>query len=114
MKVIVLGSSHGGYEAVEELLLTHPKAEVQWYEKGDFISFMGWGTQMYLEGVVKDVNSIRYMTAEEMEQRGVRVFTLLFSWNSGWYNACCWKCCFLCTTNTYFEKIINTNDSKMA
>lgn len=30
---------------------------------------------MYLEGVVKDVNSIRYMTAEEMEQRGVRVFT---------------------------------------
>ena len=30
---------------------------------------------MYLEGVVKDVNSIRYMTAEEMERRGVRVFT---------------------------------------
>ncbi|MGM0215280.1 hypothetical protein IGI42_002874 [Enterococcus sp. AZ109] len=30
---------------------------------------------MYLEGVVKDVNSIRYATAEEMEQRGVRVFT---------------------------------------
>ena len=26
---------------------------------------------MYLEGVVKDVNSIRYMTAEEMERRGV-------------------------------------------
>ena len=41
MKVIVLGSSHGGYEAVEELLLTPPKAEVQWNEKGDFISFMG-------------------------------------------------------------------------
>ena len=34
MKVIVLGSSHGGYEAVEELLLAHPKADVQWYEKG--------------------------------------------------------------------------------
>ncbi len=30
---------------------------------------------MYLEGVVKDVDSIRYMTPEEMEQRGVRVFT---------------------------------------
>ena len=30
---------------------------------------------MYLEGVVKDVNSIRYMTAEEMEKCGVRVFT---------------------------------------
>lgn len=30
---------------------------------------------MYLEGVVTDVNSIRYMTAEEMEKRGVHVFT---------------------------------------
>ncbi|WP_321572521.1 hypothetical protein [Enterococcus avium] len=33
MKVIVLGSSHGGYEAVEELLLTHPKAEVHGTKK---------------------------------------------------------------------------------
>ena len=33
MKVIVLGSSHGGYEAVEELLNLHPDAEIQWYEK---------------------------------------------------------------------------------
>lgn len=32
---------------------------------------------MYLEGVVKDVNSIRYMTAEEMERRGVRVLPTL-------------------------------------
>lgn len=30
---------------------------------------------MYLEGVVKNVDSIRYMTAEGMEKRGVRVFT---------------------------------------
>ena len=42
MKVIVLGSSHGGYEAVEELLNLHPDAEIQWYEKGDFISFLSW------------------------------------------------------------------------
>lgn len=74
MKVIVLGSSHGGYEAVEELLLLHPDAEIQWYEKGDFISFLSCGMQLYLEGKVKDVNSVRYMTAEEMEKRGVSVF----------------------------------------
>ncbi|MDO5695824.1 MAG: hypothetical protein Q4P30_03590 [Eubacteriales bacterium] len=40
MKVIVLGSSHGGYEAVEELLETNSDAQIQWYEKGDYISFM--------------------------------------------------------------------------
>lgn len=75
MKVIVLGSSHGGYEAVEELLNLHPDAQIQWYEKGDFISFLSCGMQLYLEGKVKDVNSVRYMTGEEMESRGVNVFS---------------------------------------
>ncbi|EOL44359.1 FAD-dependent oxidoreductase [Enterococcus caccae] len=75
MKVIVLGSSHGGYEAVEELLNIHPDAEIQWYEKGDFISFLSCGMQLYLEGKVKDVNSVRYMTGEKMESRGVNVFS---------------------------------------
>ncbi|MEI5992540.1 FAD-dependent oxidoreductase [Candidatus Enterococcus mansonii] len=75
MKVIVLGSSHGGYEAVEELLNLHPDAQIQWYEKGDFISFLSCGMQLYLEGKVKDVNSVRYMTGEKMESRGVSVFS---------------------------------------
>ncbi|MBO0447888.1 FAD-dependent oxidoreductase [Enterococcus ureilyticus] len=75
MKVIVLGSSHGGYEAVEELLNLHPDAEIQWYEKGDFISFLSCGMQLYLEGKVKDVNAVRYMTGEKMESRGVNVFS---------------------------------------
>lgn len=75
MKVIVLGSSHGGYEAVEELLNLHPDAEIQWYEKGDFISFLSCGMQLYLEGKVKDVNSVRYMTGEKMESKGVNVFS---------------------------------------
>lgn len=38
MKVIVLGASHGGIEAVEALRLMCPKANVQWYDKGDFSS----------------------------------------------------------------------------
>lgn len=38
MKVIVLGGSHGGIEAVEALRLMCPNANVQWYDKGDFSS----------------------------------------------------------------------------
>ena len=45
MKVIVVGSSHGGYEAVRELLQDYPQAEIQWYEKGNFISFLSCGIQ---------------------------------------------------------------------
>lgn len=74
MKVIVLGSSHGGFEAVNELLETVPGAQIQWYEKGDFISFLSCGMQMYLEGKVKDVDTIRYSNENEMSSKGVQVF----------------------------------------
>ncbi|RHW50101.1 FAD-dependent oxidoreductase [Bombilactobacillus bombi] len=74
MKVVVVGSSHGGFEAVQELLQDYPQAEIQWYEKGDFLSFLSCGMQLYLEGVVKDVNSVSYATKEDMEKKGVHVF----------------------------------------
>lgn len=74
MKVIVLGSSHGGFEACNELLELYPKAEIQWYEKGDFISFLSCGMQLYLEGVVKDVDTIRYSNEYEMSSKGIKVF----------------------------------------
>lgn len=73
-KVIVVGSSHGGYEAVQQLLLDAPNAEIQWYEKGGFLSFLSCGMQLYLEGVVKDVNAVRYATVEGESAKGVHVF----------------------------------------
>ena len=75
MKVIVVGSSHGGYEAVREILADQPEAEIQWYEKGDFLSFLSCGMQLYLEGVVKNVNDVSYATPENMQAQGVAVFT---------------------------------------
>lgn len=74
MKVIVVGSSHGGYETVEGLLKQNPDTEIQWYEKGDFLSFLSCGMQLYLEGKVKKVNSVSYATPEEMSKKGVSVF----------------------------------------
>ena len=74
MKVIVVGSSHGGYETVEGLLRQDSNTEIQWYEKGDFLSFLSCGMQLYLEGKVKKVNSVSYATPEEMEKKGVSVF----------------------------------------
>ena len=74
MKVIVLGSSHGGYEACNELLELYPHATIHWYEKGDFISFLSCGMQLYLEGIVKDVDTIRYSNEFEMSAKGINVF----------------------------------------
>ncbi|VDG33109.1 NADH peroxidase [Lactobacillus plantarum JDM1] [Lactiplantibacillus mudanjiangensis] len=74
MKVIVVGSSHGGYETVRGILATQPDTEIQWYEQGDFLSFLSCGMQLYLEGTVKDVNQVRYATPEGMTKAGVHVF----------------------------------------
>ncbi|MQS88226.1 FAD-dependent oxidoreductase [Companilactobacillus mishanensis] len=74
MKVIVVGSSHGGYETVRGILKQNPDTEIQWYEKGDFLSFLSCGMQLYLEGKVKKVNSVSYATPEEMEKQGVAVY----------------------------------------
>ncbi|UQS86200.1 FAD-dependent oxidoreductase (plasmid) [Nicoliella spurrieriana] len=74
MKVIVLGSSHGGYEAVRQILMDAPDTEIQWYEKGDFISFLSCGMQLYLEGVVKHVNDVSYAKPDQARKDGVDVF----------------------------------------
>lgn len=74
MKVIVVGSSHGGYETVRGILAAQPDTEIQWYEKGDFLSFLSCGMQLYLEGVVKDVNNVSYATPAGMQAQGVHVF----------------------------------------
>ena len=74
MKVIVVGSSHGGYEAVEGLLKDYPDAEIQWYEQGDFLSFLSCGMQMFLEGKVDSADKVRYMTPEAIRERGVSLF----------------------------------------
>lgn len=74
MKVIVVGSSHGGYEAVRGILAAQPDTEIQWFEQGDFLSFLSCGMQLYLEGVVKDVNNVSYATPAGMQAQGVHVF----------------------------------------
>lgn len=40
MKVIVVGSSHAGYEALVEMLKEDKDYQLQWYEAGDYLSFM--------------------------------------------------------------------------
>lgn len=73
MKVIVVGSSHGGYETMRGLKLEAPETEIQWYEQGDFLSFLSCGMQLYLEGVVKHVDDVSYAKKDEWEQQGVQV-----------------------------------------
>lgn len=73
MKVIVVGSSHAGYEAVQTLLKDHPESEIHLYEKGSTVSFLSCGIQSYLEGLSSSLDDLHYATEESYEKQGVHV-----------------------------------------
>lgn len=73
MKIIIIGASHGGHESAIELLDKEPQAEVTIYEKGDFVSFLSCGMQLYLEDKVSGVDDVRNFRPEAIETKGGKV-----------------------------------------
>lgn len=73
MKIIIIGASHGGHESALEFLDKEPNAHVTIYEKGDFISFLSCGMQLFLEDKVSSVDDVRNFRPEDIEKRGGKV-----------------------------------------
>ena len=62
MKYIVVGTSHFGYEAVQTILKNDKNADIHLYERGSSASFMGWGSQSYLDGTSKALSELHFAT----------------------------------------------------
>ncbi|WP_027108176.1 FAD-dependent oxidoreductase [Lacticigenium naphthae] len=75
MKIIVVGSSHAGYEAVQTLLKDTPESDIHLYEKGSTVSFLSCGIQSYLEGVSNSLDELHYANEVSYEEQGVHVHT---------------------------------------
>ncbi|MCI5775217.1 MAG: FAD-dependent oxidoreductase [Aerococcus sp.] len=73
MKIAVVGTSHGGYEAVQTILEQQPDAEIHLYEQGKTASFLSCGIQSYLEGESKSLDDLHYATADSYTSQGVNV-----------------------------------------
>lgn len=73
MKVIIVGASHGGHQSALEILDRYEGADVTIYEKGDFVSFLSCGMQLYLEDKVTQVDDVRNFKPEDIEKRGGKV-----------------------------------------
>ncbi|GAB4075135.1 FAD-dependent oxidoreductase [Barrientosiimonas marina] len=73
MKLIVVGSSHAGYEATQTLLKEMPDAEIHLYERGETASFLSCGIQSYLENVSQSLDELHYATADSYKKQGVNV-----------------------------------------
>ncbi|MGB7461087.1 MAG: FAD/NAD(P)-binding oxidoreductase, partial [Carnobacterium jeotgali] len=73
MKIIVVGTSHAGYEAIQTLLKEQPDAELHLYERGDTASFLSCGIQSYLEGIAESLDSLHYATEDSYIEQHVNV-----------------------------------------
>ncbi|PWF99898.1 FAD-dependent oxidoreductase [Levilactobacillus bambusae] len=73
MKVIVIGCTHAGTYAIQEILKDHPDTEVTVYEKNDNISFLSCGIALYLGGEVKDPAGLFYSSPDALAKLGAKV-----------------------------------------
>src|SRR5699024_8914349 len=73
MKLIVVESSHAGYEATQTLLKEMPEAEIHLYESGQTASFLSCRIQSYLEDVLNSIDEINYANDTSYKKQGVNL-----------------------------------------
>ncbi|GEO67964.1 FAD-dependent oxidoreductase [Levilactobacillus spicheri] len=72
-RVVIVGASHGGHQAILELLSRYDDLEITLYEAGDFVSFMSCGMELYLEDRVTDVQDVRNFRPTDFPQANVHI-----------------------------------------
>lgn len=73
MKVIVVGTSHAGYEVVQTILKEEANAQIHLYERGTTASFLSCGIQSYLEGIAPSLDSLHYANEQSYIDQGINV-----------------------------------------
>lgn len=77
MKTVIVGCTHAGTAAVQELLKRNPNAEVDIFERGSDVSFLSCGIYLYLEGVIDNLHKVYYASADDLEALGPNVHVYL-------------------------------------
>jgi len=73
MKVIVIGCTHAGTAAVNQIFASNPDTEVTIYERNDNVSFLSCGIALYLGGQVADPQGLFYSSPEKLAELGATV-----------------------------------------
>ncbi|WP_461227277.1 FAD-dependent oxidoreductase [Lacticaseibacillus suihuaensis] len=70
MKIIVVGATHAGTFATQQILTAHPDYEVTVYERNDTLSFLSCGIALWVGGHVSDPNKMFYSSPEALTALG--------------------------------------------
>lgn len=73
MKIVVVGTSHAGFEAVQTILKDSPETEVHLYERGDTASFLSCGIHSYLKKISPSLDSLHYANEVSYKDQGIHI-----------------------------------------
>lgn len=73
MRVVIIGASHGGIQAVLALKKIAKDTEVILIEKKNDLSFVSNGVVLKLNGFIEKLDHARYITKEILEEQKIQV-----------------------------------------
>lgn len=71
MKVVIIGCTHAGTAAANNIAKRYKDAEITVYEKNNNISFLSCGIALYVGGVVHDPAGLFYSSPDKLKELGV-------------------------------------------
>ena len=66
LRVCVIGCTHAGTKAIENIKSLYPDTEVKMFERNDNISFLSCGIALWVQNVVKKSDGLFYNSPENM------------------------------------------------
>lgn len=73
MKVIIVGATHAGTFAAQQILTDHPDTQVTVYEKNDTVSFLSCGIALWVGDHVSDPDKMFYSSPEALTGLGANM-----------------------------------------
>lgn len=73
MKVIIVGCTHAGIAAAQQILERDPSTQVTIYERTDNVSFLSCGIALYIDGETKHLKDLFYSSPKQLEDLGAKV-----------------------------------------
>lgn len=73
MKIAIIGCTHAGIAAMNQILKNYPDAEITVYERNAEISYLSCGTYLHLGGAIKNLDDVFYANPDEFTKQGVNM-----------------------------------------
>lgn len=73
MKIVIVGTNHGGIAAANTILDNYPGHEVVMLDRNDNLSYLGCGTALWVGRQIDDYQGLFYTKAEDFEAKGAKI-----------------------------------------